>query len=177
MHGRWAVYFTAIALVLFVPSLLRAQSPCDSSRAQCVSAVSALVSTYDTCRATAQNQRELLGRCEAQLQTYQSLRENADAIAARCNELRETTGSLVGKYDRMLFQSTQIETLLQQSLTLSQTSVRELDAAIVDLNAKYNTCVKDCMGPFYTRWPFWAGVVSGAVLGGLGAPTYWAVTH
>jgi hypothetical protein len=97
------------------------------------------------------------------------MRGNVDAFVEDCKALRQTSASLADKHEQMLAKSKQIEGVLSESLELSKKSVRELDAAIVDLNEKYNTCVGECMTPIYYRFEFWAAVIGGVALGAFGA--------
>jgi len=128
-------------------------------------ALNELTKNYDECLQRLEKRDSLINMMNDALKTSREIRSNTDSVMINVSQLMLRNKALVYKYEKMQTMSDSISFLLKKNLALSQTSVNDLDNALVKLNKKYNTAVKDCIRPWYKRWELYGGAVLGAVLG------------
>ena len=151
------ILYTSILFFVFFVQPLFSQN--------CESALNELSKNYDECLQRLEKRDSLINMMNDALKTSRDIRSNTDSVFIHVNQLMLQNKSLVNKYETMQTMSDSISFLLKKNLALSQTSVKDLDNALVKLNKKYNTAVKDCTRPWYKRWELYGGAVLGAAIG------------
>ena len=138
---------------------------CAMAQDQLERATQELADNYRICQSRLAEANQQIESLAALVKSFKVFDENTQALEEDIAEFQAHYNLIIEKYARMLELSGQIEERHVQNASMCQTSVSELQKALVDVNEKYNDAVRALNKPWYLRPMFFLGVLLGLAIG------------